>query len=339
MLRVLAVTGGKQVPSSIFRIRQYFKIVESDDEILLHEATPIMSCYTSYKGVVRLFYYVFYIIFRLPLLFRQFNYDVIWLQRELVPTFYTLERFIIKPLVYDEDDAVYLGNRNAKTQERISQRSSFVVVSTNYLATWYSRYSKTRVIPTVVDCDRYKKMQVVSDQMYLGWIGTSNNFWHLDYIQRSLSQFLEENLNWKLKIVSDRPYTSEYIHASKIEFVQWSLSIDVQVINSFNIGLMPLVDTEWTRGKASFKLIQYMACGVHAVASITGNNHYVGRDLPSVKLVQDPNWLPELNFLAQNLNQIDTRPAIQHVRKHFHVRPNYYLLKEIFYEVYNISRS
>lgn len=338
MLRVLAITGGKNVPSAIFRIRQYVDFVKGDEDVIINESIPLLSCYCPYKGLIRYLYYLVYLVSRSPVLFLQFRYDLIFLQREFVPSFYTLERFLFKPIIYDVDDAVFIGRRNFKTQRSISKRAKRIIVSTDYLKNWYNNYCKTDVIPTSINCDRYIPFKESKGQRYIGWVGTSNNFWHLDFIEESLSKFLNANTDWKLRIISDQKYIPSKINQTRVENIKWSYENDVKLINSFSIGIMPLVNDDWTKGKASFKLLQYMACGIPAVASNTGNNQNVGYDLPSVKLVQGAEWFDVLNQLARNLNKIDTTPALLRVKELYSIQSNFKLLIAILNEVYRTNR-
>ena len=250
MFRVLVISGGKKVPSSIFRIRQYLPFINDYKSIKIDEPYPYLECYTSHKGIFRLFYYIIYLISRLDVIFKQFNYDAIFLQREILPTFYTIERFLFKPIIYDVDDAVFIGDRQSLTQRRISEQASMVIVSNNYLKKWYDQYSeKVIIIPTSVDIERYMplKLKKLSNTKIIGWIGTSDNFWHLDLVINSISKFLIYNPYWKLRIVADKDYKSDHISSDKIENIKWTLDSDVKLINSFDIGIMPLVETNWTR--------------------------------------------------------------------------------------------
>ena len=220
MFRVLAITGGKKVPSSIFRIRQYLPFINDNKLIKIDESYPYLQCYTDHKGIFRLFYYIIYLISRLDIIFKQFNYDAILLQREILPTFYTIERFLFKPIIYDVDDAVFIGDRQSLTQQRISEQASIVIVSNNYLKKWYNQHSeKVIMIPTSVDIERYMplKLKKLLNSKIIGWIGSSDNFWHLDLVINSISKFLIFNPCWKLRIVADKDYKSDCISADKMK--------------------------------------------------------------------------------------------------------------------------
>ena len=340
MFRVLVISGGKKVPSSIFRVRQYLPFINDYKSIKIVEQYPFLECYTSYKGILRLFYYIIYLISRSDIIFKQFNYDAIFLQREILPTFFTLERFLFKPIIYDVDDAVFIGDRQSLTQRRISEKASMVIVSNNYLKNWYDQYSKkVIIIPTSVNIERYKpiKLPKLSNTKIIGWIGTSNNFWHLDLVINSVSKFLISNPCWKLRIVADKDYKSDQISADKIENIKWTLDSDVKLINSFDIGIMPLVETNWTVGKSAFKLVQYMACGIPCLASDVGVNKVVGKDIESVKLLSDNGWYDALCEFS-NKKFIDNKGR-EKIIKEYSIQKNSKILIKILNEIYYSCRK
>jgi glycosyltransferase involved in cell wall biosynthesis len=324
MIKVLAITGGNTVPSARFRIREYIPYL-NNDEIIVNESIPLFECYTSYKGLFRYIYYFVYILLRLPLLINQFRYDFIWLQREILPTYITLEFFIVKPIIYDVDDAVFIGKRQSKVQKYISQKAKSVIVGNSYLYNWYSQYNNQIFnVPTVVDTNRYFPINnSIKNKFVIGWIGTSSNFYNIDLIAEALGIFLHNNPDCVLHIVSNEKYYNDLIPFKSIINIKWDYSLDVKCINDFNVGIMPLIDSNWSRGKCSFKLIQYLACGIPVIASPVGMNIDVLTNLSFT-------WLPK-----KNEEWIEAMNEVKKINK-LKVQ---FILRERVLEKYNITAN
>lgn len=159
---------------------------------------------------------------------------------------------------------------------KLAELSDKVICGNNYLAEWFGRWnSKVDVIPTAVDTERY--LPVVANKrsdlpLVIGWIGTSGNYKYLYGIESALEKVMRAHPGTRLKVVGDQMPKFRHLSPGKIDFVPWSESVEVQAIQSMDIGIMPLEDTPWARGKCSFKMLQYMATGLPVVVSPVGMN-------------------------------------------------------------------
>jgi glycosyltransferase involved in cell wall biosynthesis len=152
-----------------------------------------------------------------------------------------------------------------------------VICGNEYLAAHFAQWNpNVRILPTAVDTDRYRPAPIEPDGIKrIGWSGESSNFKFLTPILPALRAVLDRRKDAVFRIVSEMRPRMEGIPENRIEFIQWSPENEVRVLQEMSIGLMPLDDTPWARGKCSYKLLTYMACGVPVVASPVGMNAVV----------------------------------------------------------------
>ncbi len=203
------------------------------------------------------------------------------------------------PLILDVDDAIYLRQRwNAA--ESLARRSDLTICGNRTLAEWFADYSRVVVIPTVVDTQRYVPNRSERKSMVIGWMGTSGNLEELDRIAPALQHVLRRRQEVRLRVVSDRPERFSLAGHERVELVHWAEQQEVREINHFDIGIMPLRDTEWTRGKCGFKLLTYLACETAAMASPVGvNAEILGHDQAALASTVDE-WAERLLSLVDS---------------------------------------
>ena len=128
------------------------------------------------------------------------------------------------------------------------------------------------IIPTVIDLERYEaKEDYNSGKFIIGWIGSPSTYKYLLEIKEELAGFA---LQFDAEVIVIGAFTEEKTEMP-FRYIPWKATTETQAIRSFDVGIMPLDDTPWSRGKCSFKLIQYMACGVPVIASPVGMNKEV----------------------------------------------------------------
>ena len=272
-VRVAALTQGTFVPSTRFRVEQHI------DNLALHgvEINHIPAKFGAYPpvGMLRRIEWLPRALADSTLRSLQANdADLCLLQRELISTLYTAERIIRKPIVLDVDDAVFLHKRGRSIDE-ISKRASLIICGNTFLAEHFSKFGTVEVLPTAVDASRFVPMTIPRERPVIGWSGTSSGFKYLESIQEPLRIVLQRFPDAVLSIVADRPPALTSIPEEQLIFTRWSPANEVQVLQSFSVGIMPLNDTPWSRGKCSFKMLTYMAVGVPVVASPVGMNREV----------------------------------------------------------------
>jgi glycosyltransferase involved in cell wall biosynthesis len=213
---------------------------------------------------------------RLPGLLASRFGDITWLGRELVSGRSTLERFAGKKRLFDVDDAIWLVYPNAFSEE-IALSCDGVIAGNNFLAEHYrERGARVWVVPTSVDTEIWRPApQREKKDWTIGWTGTWSNLKYLYAVEEPLAEFLVQHQESRLLIVCDRRPKFERIPDASWQFIQWSPQTEVRLVQLMDAGLMPLADTEWTRGKCAFKMLSYMASGVAVVASPFGVNEEI----------------------------------------------------------------
>lgn len=277
MLKIATITGGINQPSSNFRIRQFIG-KNKLHEIVIHDFLSKKGKYPPKGKIKRVFWIIEILLERLIQVIKinRSNYDCVIIQREMVSTLHTFERFIKSPKILDVDDAIYL-HRNGKFIQSIAKNCSAVICGNIFLENKFSSWNKnTFIIPTPVDTKKFKprdNCKKSSDKITIGWIGTSSGFEYLYKIEKAINHVLNKFSNVEFIVVSDSK--PKFNLLDKYIFVKWIAECQVENLHKFDIGIMPLENNEWSRGKCSYKMLQYMSCGIPVVVSPVGMNNEV----------------------------------------------------------------
>ena len=223
------------------------------------------------------------------------HYDVIFLYREAIPLGPPiLETLIARsgvPIVYDFDDAIFLPSVSEANRviaflkdpgrvATILRHSRRVVVGNEFLAQYARRHnSAVTVIPTAVDTSKFvprpDRTKPAGRKPIVGWIGSPTTFPYLEALAGVLREVAERH-PFTLKVSgAGRPLNFPGV---AVEDVRWSMADEVSLFNTCDVGVYPLTDDEWSKGKCGFKAIQCMACGVPVVAAAVGVNREIIKD-------------------------------------------------------------
>ena len=290
------------MPSARFRVRQYreplrrFGLVLNEQHLRTVAYPPVGRIARPIWGVQRLI--------ELAVAIAQArSADVTLLQREMISSFKTLEGFTKRPRVLDVDDAVHL-QRGGHFTRKIAAGCDRIIAGNAYLADYYSQWNKDVVImPTGVDSDSYipARSNVDTGELVVGWIGTSANFIYLRQIESALASFLDAVPTAHLLVVSNASPEFSAIAPSRWTFRPWSEAREIGDIQSMDIGIMPLADSQWARGKCSFKMLQYMSCGLPVVVSPVGMNADVLKQGEiGIGAQNEAEWVDALKMLAES---------------------------------------
>jgi glycosyltransferase involved in cell wall biosynthesis len=228
------------------------------------------------------------------------HYDAVWVNRNFSNLLF-LEKCITSPLVYDIDDAIWINNE--KAIGKIASKAEMIIAGNEFIGSYLEKYnSKIFIVPTAIDTKRFspsKSQQI--DTFNIVWTGSRETMHYLLSIEKPLSIFLNQTKNSKLIVISDSRPRFSIISADKLKFIPWSHENEVFGIQQSNVGLMPLFNTQWEQGKCSFKMLQYMACGLPVIVSPVGmNNEVFSRGEIGLAATKDDDWISGLKFFYKN---------------------------------------
>ncbi|WP_135229238.1 glycosyltransferase family 4 protein [Deinococcus fonticola] len=225
------------------------------------------------------------------------KYDAIFISRQTAPF---AQRFFDAgfirsgvPIVFDMDDAVFTGY----PIDHLLRASAAVTVGNAYLADYVRKVAPgvpVYVIPTVVDTAHYavRPPPQPGERPVVGWIGTASTFRR--YLLPFLPGLLQvcQQFGAEFRVIASPDVQAE-VEAAGATFVRWSLSSEVEELQRFNVGVMPLLDDAYVRGKCAFKLIEYGAVGIPGLGSDIGANREVIEDGLNGFLGRDASELEE----------------------------------------------
>jgi glycosyltransferase involved in cell wall biosynthesis len=229
---------------------------------------------------------------------------------KLLPLEARIVRGAARRIVYDFDDAIYLGKPDRPgiaPDVSFFRRSKFaatcraadlVVAGSPVLAQEAKRWARrVVVVPTAVDVSRYRP-NVSRTGNRLVWIGQPGNLPYLELIHSTLQELSRELPDLRVRVVCNRfPHWPEL----RLERLFWSAGTEAAALATSDVGLMPLSDDAWAAGKGAFKLLQYMAAGLPSVASPVGMNRTVVEQGWTGYLAADPQaWLDSLRILLRS---------------------------------------
>ena len=270
-LRVAALTGGRHVPSARFRVSQYAAVLASEG-VVLEDHPSLLGSYPPVRRWLRPAWLGATLADRVPDILRTHRADVTLLQREMVSTLATLEGLTARPRVLDVDDAVWLLRGGAGIR-RVAAWSDAVICGNDFLAEYFRRHhDRVDVLPTAVDIHRFHPAPKVAAAPVIGWSGTSGGFSYLRDVEPALAAVLAARPAVRLRVIADRAPVFDSLDPDRVDYVRWSPASEVSALQDLTVGIMPLRDGEWERGKCSYKMLLYMACGLPVVTSPVGMN-------------------------------------------------------------------
>tara|TARA_Y100001968_G_scaffold330212_1_gene381431 strand:- start:434 stop:1528 length:1095 start_codon:yes stop_codon:yes gene_type:complete len=312
--------------SSRVRFFQYYESLSDEYELSSQSLLGNLYIRKLYKRSFFVYFLIPFYYFRrlIFLFFRKSDNEVLFIEKELFPYLpYSVELIFLrnKKYILDYDDAIF-ENYNGKSYESSTKNSSFknrlirflfknkipklikgsllVINGNDYLNKFSEKENakKSIIIPSSIKFSNYKDHHNVKkrnrNQINVGWIGNPGSQISILEISSVFKSLVD--INFIFIGIKDVPF---YIKNAK--FLEWKEETEVQSLTNFDIGIMPLKDLEFQRGKCAYKLIQYMACGVPVIASPVGVNAEIITDGENGFLASSSEeWLEKLNILIND---------------------------------------
>ncbi len=218
-------------------------------------------------------------------------------------------------IIFDFDDALMfreqkhrqpLDGKNFRKFLRTIKYCSASVAGNDFLACFARAcVRRTVVLPTSIDLAKYHlKQQSDGLGLTIGWLGLSDGLPYLRHIQPALKRLTQLFPGLRLKVISDKPLQLEGV---AVENEPWRLETEQAHLSSFDIGIMPLWDSLWTRGKCGYKILQYMGVGTAVVASDVGANSEIITSGENGYLARtEDDWVEAIRSLIENAEQRKT---------------------------------
>lgn len=301
-------------PSQRFRFEQYFTILR-EKGYTYHVASfwsrrAWDALYEKKNFILKTFAVLHGFLQRLLLIFQVSKFDYVFIHREALPLGppmleFVLTRIFNKKVVYDFDDAIWLPNTSSQNKiasifkyhqkvKWICKWSWKISCGNGFLADYALKYNKNVMVnPTTIDLDYHVPgiNQVSKTPLVVGWTGTHSTTKYLNEIAPVLSDLLKE-YPIKILIISDQKPDWD---VANYEFIKWNKDQEIEQLNRIDVGIMPLKDTIWEKGKCGFKALQYMALEIPAVVSDVGvNKEIIEHGVDGYLCVNHEDWKKDL---------------------------------------------
>jgi glycosyltransferase involved in cell wall biosynthesis len=236
-----------------------------------------------------------------------------WIQSELfpfLPSFFELFFLRKTKFVIDMDDAIFHNydlNKSPIIRILLSKKIDLNIATANHVVcgspylyerALQNRCSDISLIPTCIDIDKYQESEFIYNKVkpVIGWIGSPTTARYLNIIEPALIR-LNNLIPFDLHVVGGR-FKSKML---SVKNLAWSEDKELSLIRNFDIGVMPLEDSQWEEGKCGYKIIQYMGCGIPYVCSNVGvNNSLVKNSNAGFLAINEEEWIASMKDLLSN---------------------------------------
>lgn len=336
-----------EAASQRFRFEQYYPFLREKHTISVRpffsprahtvfyqSGVPLAGLWHLFAGVAR----------RVALLWSVHHYQVVFIHREAAPVGPPLFEWAIahifrKKIIYDFDDAIWLTDKLHESwlERKLRWRgkaasicawSDVVSCGNEYLAEFARKYARQVIInPTTIDTDtlqplpRARPNPDFSRSVVVGWTGSHSTLKYLEALEPALQKIERALPQISFSFIADR---APKLQLKRMQFIPWNPNTEAADLARFDIGIMPLPDTPWTRGKCGFKALQYMAMGIPAIVSPVGiNRDIVTHGVHGLWAATDSEWVEQISALIDAETRVRMgRAGRQKVVDQFSIKSN-----------------
>lgn len=331
-------------PSQRFRFEQYFEALKKEGiqyevqsfideatwDILYKKGFVLKKIFGILKGFLR----------RKLLFFKLRQYHRVFIHREAAPIGppifeLMLAKVFRKKIIYDFDDAIWLENVSESNKivsklkwyskvSSIIKWSEKISCGNDFLCGYAKMYNKNVVLnPTTIDMFNLhnETKNQNSDKFVIGWTGTHSTIKYLEPIVPVIEQ-LEKQFDFDFLVISNR---KPDWNLKSLKYLDWQKETEVADLLKMNIGLMPIPDDDWAKGKCGFKALQYMSLGIPALVSpVAVNKEIVDNGINGYWCNSNEEWKTAITTLIQDA---DLRvkmgvAAKEKIKNHYSVESN-----------------
>lgn len=307
-------------PSQRFRFEQYLEYFQQNG--FAYELSPLLNerddtiFYSKGNWFQKLFLVIRCFKKRLKDVKNATNFDIIFIQRE---AFFTGTTYFEKKLnqlpvkvIFDFDDSIWLPNvspgnkklewlKNYDKTKTLIGLADFVIAGNQHLADYANQFNQqVHIIPTTIDTDYHVPLKnKLKDKICIGWTGTATTIKHFEM---AIPVLLKLQKKYKdqiyFKVIGEGKYTNEVL---AINGTPWNFDTEIEDLQEIDIGIMPLPNDEWTKGKCGFKGLQYMALEIPTIMSPVGvNPSIIENGVNGYLADSDEDWINKLSNLIDS---------------------------------------
>jgi glycosyltransferase involved in cell wall biosynthesis len=311
-----------EVASQRFRFEQYFETLRKNNiqlrqksfysrwayKVLYRKKQFILKAAGTIFGFLKRIFHFFYCI----------SFDYIFIHREVTPIGppvfeWLMAKVLGKKIIYDFDDAIWMPNTSDENSlisglkwhkkfNSICAWSYKISCCNEFLAEQAGKFNHNIIIiPTTIDTLRFeigKTLHRYGDHVVIGWTGTHSTLSYLSPMIDLLKKIIEMHQEVQFRIICNKTPDWEL---PNLQFIEWNKSNEVRDLIGIDIGIMPLPDTDWAMGKCGFKILQYLALEIPAIATPVGvNKEIIVHGKNGFLCTSEKEWLDHLKLLIES---------------------------------------
>ena len=331
-------------PSNRLRVSQFLPYLKENG--ILYKVRPFIFSgfyrilYSKGNYIKKVIFFLWSLLGRFTDIIRSLKYDIIFIHREACPLglpFFEWAAYKFKKrIIFDFDDAIYLNNRSRSNNlidyfkdssktAYIIKISDRVIAGNKFLSDFAIKFNKNvEIIPTCVDTDNYNNNDAEKrrDALTIGWIGSATTVEYLNELRNVFTGLAKKYPYLNFKIIGGE-FKINGFHA--ITNKRWRLEDEVLDLRSIDIGIMPMPDSDWARGKCGFKALLYMSMQIPCVCSPVGVNKEIIQDgINGFLALSEDEWIDKISHLIddEDLRKKIGRAGRKTVEEKFSVKVN-----------------